>query len=128
MADCPFRLDSPRSFPEWHQLGLAKDVEQDSLGSSEYDSDDVAAAAETQLLNDSLELMAQTAPAAFAEEEDFLELVAQQRDTPEDAACESYFVVANALAGTHVRRPRFSTEADDFFERLSETQQTLSST
>ena len=70
--------------------------------------DDAAAAAETQLLNDSVELMAQSAPAMFTDEEDFLKLVAQQREPTEDDACESFFAVANALAGTHVRRPNSS--------------------
>lgn len=105
MAQCPFRLDSPRSFPAWEELGLSRDSEHEDVGtSSGYDSEVLAAAAEAQLLNDSLEMIAQTAPAAFAEDEDFFEQVARQQD-PEvgDDTCETYFVRANALAGAHVR-------------------------
>lgn len=105
MAQCPFRLDSPRSFPAWGRLGLSNGEEQqDSGDSSGYDSAEAAAAAEEQLLNDSLELMAQTTPATFADEEDFFEQVARQQDDEAgDEVCETFFSNATALAGAHVR-------------------------
>lgn len=110
MSHCPFRLDSPRSFPSWDQLGLCA---QESAGSSVYDSEEMAAAAEEQLLNDSLEFRAQTAPATFADENGFPEQVARQYDEDAaDDACETFFVRANALAGAHVRY--FSPKKDVF--------------
>ena len=122
---CPFRIDSPRSFPEWPaaelrpsttggglygpQYGSGADSQFGESSSSDLDSDEKASLADAALETCSVDRRARLEPAPLELDADFdATLQAQSEsgaavESSDEAACAAFFAEADAAAGQHVR-------------------------
>ena len=116
-ASCPFRIDSPRSFPEWPaagglhgpQFGSGAEFQFSECSSSDLDSDEKASLADAALETCSVERRARHEPAPLELEADFDATLQAQSESgaaveaSDEAVCAAFFAEADAAAGQHVR-------------------------